>query len=195
VIVVGMHFGAIELPSVVISHLVGRRVTGPMETVADPAVQRWFVETRSRVGLDIVPIADSRRVMLRALRRGESVGLVADRDIAGNGLAVPFFGHPARIPAGPALLALEAGVPIYVGAARRTPDRRYRARLVRVPEPEAGTRRERTVALTAAMARTFETLIADAPEQWWGAFHPVWADLLVGPPDSRAAAASGGDGA
>jgi len=33
--------------------------------------------------------------------------------------------------------------------------------------------------LTARIAATFETLIADAPEQWWGAFHPIWPDLVT----------------
>jgi KDO2-lipid IV(A) lauroyltransferase len=175
-----MHFGAIELPVVEVSHLVGHRVTAPMETVRNPGLQRWFVESRSRVGVNIVPIEDSRRALMRALRGGESVGLVADRDLTGAGLMVPFFGHPAPIPAGPALLAIEAGVPMYAGSARRTRNRRYAGRLLLVPAPEGGTKRERMVALTAAMARAFESLLADAPEQWWGAFHPIWPDLVVG---------------
>ncbi len=180
VIIVGMHFGAIELPVVEVSHLVGHRVTAPMETVADPGLQRWFIESRSRVGVNIVPLADARRALLRRLRSGESVGLVADRDITGSGIAVPFFGHPAPMPAGPALLAIETGVPVYAGAARRTKGRRYGGRLILVPAPGAGSRRERMVALTAAIAQAFESLLADAPEQWWGAFHPIWPDLVVG---------------
>ena len=179
IVLVGLHFGAIELPVVEVSHLVGHPVTAPMETVADPGLQRWFIESRSRVGVNIIPIANSRHALLRALRRGEPVGLVADRDITGTGIMVPFFGHPAPIPAGPALLAIEAGVPIYAGSARRTRDRRYAGRLVLVPAPGAGSRRERMVALTTAMAQAFESLLADAPEQWWGAFHPIWPDLAV----------------
>jgi KDO2-lipid IV(A) lauroyltransferase len=195
VMIVGMHFGAIELPTVVVSHLVGHRVTAPMESVADPGLQRWFVESRSRVGVNIVPITDARRTLLRALRRGESVGMVADRDIMGNGIAVPFFGHPAPIPAGPALLAVEAGVPVYAGTARRTKDHRYRGRLILVPAPETGTRRERMVALTAAIAQAFESLLADAPEQWWGAFQPIWPDLVVGSGTGSAGVAARPDGA
>ena len=152
VVIVGMHFGAIELPTVVLSHLVGHRVTAPMETVGDPGLQRWFVESRSRVGVNIVPIRDARRALLRALRRHESVGMVADRDLLGNGLMVPFFGHPTPIPAGPALLAIETGVPVYAGSARRASGGRYRGRLILVPTPTEGSRRERVAALTAAIA-------------------------------------------
>ena len=179
VVIVGMHFGAIELPTIVLSSLVGHRVTAPMETVSDPGLQRWFVESRSRVGVDIVPLVDARRALMRALRRGESVGLVADREIMGNGLLVPFFGHPAPISAGPALLAIEAGVPVYAGSARRAGGGRYRGRMILVPAPPDGSRRERTTALTASIAAAFESLIADSPEQWWGAFHPIWPDLAL----------------
>ncbi len=177
IVLAGMHFGAIELPVVVVSHLVGHLVTAPMETVADDTLQRWFMDSRSRVGVNIIPIRNARRVMLRDLRSGRSVGMVADRDLTGTGILVPFFGHPAPIAAGPALLAIETGVPVYAGAARRTRDGRYRGRLIRVPEPGAGSRRERVVALTAGIAAAFESLLADAPEQWWGAFHPIWPDL------------------
>jgi KDO2-lipid IV(A) lauroyltransferase len=177
VIIVGMHFGAIELPVVLLAHLVGHSVTAPMEAVADPALQRWFVASRGRIGVNIVPLADARRTLLRTLRSGKSIGLVADRDLTGTGIDVPLFGHPAPIAAGPALLAMETGAPIYASAARRVAEGRYRCRVFLVPAPETGTRRERLVAHTAAIAAAFESILADAPEQWWGAFHPIWPDL------------------
>jgi len=177
VMIVGLHFGALELPAIVLSGMIGRNVTAPMEAVADPALQRWFMETRGRVGVNIVPVADARRALMRAIRRGESVGMVADRDIMGNGLLVPLFGHPAPIPAGPALLAVETGLPVYVGSARRKKGGRYAGKLILVDAPLNGTRRERVTALTAAIAVAFESIIADAPEQWWGAFQAIWPDL------------------
>jgi lauroyl/myristoyl acyltransferase len=179
IVLVGMHFGAIELPVVQLAHLVGHRVTAPMEAVADEGLQRWFVTTRSRVGVNIVPLADARRTLMAALRRGESIGLVNDRDITGTGIPTPFFGHLAPMSPGPALLAIEAGVPVYAAAVRRTRGGRYAARLAAVPIPAEGTRRERMTALTTSIAAVFETLMADAPEQWWGAFHPIWPDLAV----------------
>jgi lauroyl/myristoyl acyltransferase len=177
VMIVGLHFGALELPAIVLSSMIGHNVTAPMEAVADPALQRWFMETRGRVGVNIVPVTDARRSLMRAIRRGESVGMVADRDIMGNGLPVPFFGHPAPIPAGPALLAVETGLPVYVGSARRKKGGRYAGKLILVDAPVGGTRRERVTVLTAAIAAAFESIIADAPEQWWGAFHAIWPDL------------------
>jgi lauroyl/myristoyl acyltransferase len=179
VVLIGMHFGALELPAIYVAHLVGRPVTAPMEDVADPALRRWFMTSRGRVGMTIVPMKDARRPLLAALRRGESIGLVNDRDITGTGIPTPFFGAPAPVSPGASILALETGTQVYVGAARRTGGGRYSAKLVAVPLPETGTRKERVVALTTAIAGGFETLIADAPEQWWGAMHPIWPDLAV----------------
>jgi KDO2-lipid IV(A) lauroyltransferase len=157
-----------------------------METVADPEVAAWFRETRSRVGVNIVPIANARRALLDALRRGESVGMVSDRDVGGGGLLVPFFGAPAPIPPGCALLSLETGVPIYAAGCRRVRGGRYIGHVVAVPMPGDGPKRQRLTELTANMAAAFETLLADAPEQWWGAAHPIWPDLAVAPKAARA---------
>ena len=189
-ILVGMHFGAIELPAMYIANALGRPVTAPMEAVADPGLQRWFRETRARVGVNIIPVKGARRTLLAALRRGETVGLVNDRDLLGGGLLVPFFGAPAPIPAGVAVLALETGAEVYVAACRRLAGGRYAGRMIPVPAPapDAGTKRERTEALTAALARTFEDVLADAPEQWWGAAHPIWPDLAVANHEAEAAA-------
>ncbi len=180
IVLVGMHYGAIELPAIEVVHLLGRPVTAPMELVENPTLRDWFLRSRRRTGVDIVPLAGARRALLDAIHDGRSVGLVADRNIAGRGITVPFFGHPASLPAGPALIALESGSPVFVGSAQRTTGGRYRGRLIRVRYADQGTHRERMVALTSAIASAFEAILADGPEQWWGAFHPIWPDLVVG---------------
>jgi lauroyl/myristoyl acyltransferase len=90
---------------------------------------------------------------------------------------VPFFGAPASLPIGPALLAMESGSPVYLCAVRRAGTGRYRGKLIQVPVPAEGTRRERVTAMLTGLAAIFETAIADAPEQWWTLFFPIWPDL------------------
>jgi len=181
VIFVAAHFGAIELPALYLVQRTGRRVVGPMETVGDPALQSWFVRSRGRVGLRIVGLREARRELLASLRRGESVGLVGDRDLTGGGLEVSLFGHPARLPLGPALLAIQSGAPIYVAAVRRAGPGRYRARVQPIEVPTQGTRRERAVLTVGRMATAFETAVAEAPDQWWAVFFPIWEDLATDP--------------
>ena len=106
-------------------------------------------------------------------------------------MRVPLFGLPASLPIGPAYLALDAGVPLHVAAARRSTRDRFRGRLVTLPHPSAELpRRARVEALLAATAAAFEDLVAEAPEQWWTVFFPIWDD--VGPrPRGRASAPAG----
>jgi lauroyl/myristoyl acyltransferase len=83
------------------------------------------------------------------------------------------------LPLGPALLAVETGAPAYVAAVRRSSPGRYVGRLEAVEVAPDGSRRERATATTASIARAFERVVADAPEQWWAVFFPIWPDLAA----------------
>jgi KDO2-lipid IV(A) lauroyltransferase len=179
VIFIGLHFGSLELPALYLASRVGGAVA-PMETIDDPELQDWFIRTRGAAGVRIVGLREARRELSTALRNGISVGLVGDRDLTGGGIAVDLFGAPASLPLGPALLTVETGAPAYVVGVRRTTPRQYIGRRVAVDVPAAGSRRERTTATTDAMARAFEQVVADAPEQWWSVFFPIWPDLEAG---------------
>jgi KDO2-lipid IV(A) lauroyltransferase len=103
------------------------------------------------------------------------VALVADRAVGGSGVAVELFGAPARLPAGPAVLADESGAPAWLIATRRVGWGDYRSRLERIEAPRSDNRRERLAGFMAAEARAFERAVADAPEQWWTLFFPIWS--------------------
>jgi lauroyl/myristoyl acyltransferase len=179
-IFVGLHFGAIELPALLLATRVGEAVA-PMETLDDPRLQDWFVRTRGAVGVRIVGLREARRELQAALRAGTSVGLVGDRDLTGGGVPITFFGAPAPLPLGPAMLAVESGAPLFVAGVRRTRTvGRYRGRLEPVHVPVEGTRRERVTAAMTGIAAAFERIVEDAPEQWWAVFFPIWPDLETG---------------
>ena len=148
-----------------------------METLTDPDLQDWFVRTRGAAGVRIVGLREARRELIAALRAGTNVGLVGDRDLTGGGTLTELFGAPATLPLGPALLAIESGAPAYVVGVRRTTPGRYIGRLEPVDVATEGSRRERATATTASIARAFERVVTDAPEQWWAVFFPIWPDL------------------
>lgn len=187
-ILVGLHLGSIELQAMTVRRRTGTPTTTTMESVADPDLQAWFERSRQAAGVRIVGLRAARRELLAALGRGETVGLVADRDITGGGMPVELFGAPARLPIGPALLAVESGAPVYVGAIRRIGRDRYRGDLIVLEAPPAARRREQVLALLHAEARAFERLIAPAPDQWWSVFFPIWPDLEpAGAPEAHRA--------
>lgn len=176
-IFVGLHFGAIELQAYVAAVHADRPLLTPMETIDDPALQAWFERTRGALGITIVGLREARRELMAALERGEPVGLVADRDLTGGGMPARLFGAVTSLPLGPALVAIESGAPTFGVAVRRRPGGRYIGRLDPLPVPTVGSRRERVSAFLDQQARIFERQIAQAPEQWWAVFFPIWPDL------------------
>jgi KDO2-lipid IV(A) lauroyltransferase len=190
------HLGPIEMPGLYLARRSERPIVAPMEAVDDPALQAWFVRTRSAFGVRIVGLREARRELAAALRRGESVGVVADRDISGGGIEVPLFGAPAPLPIGPALLATESGARLFVAGVWRVGRRTYRGRLIEVEVVREGSRRERIAGTLASEAAAFETLIANAPDQWSAIFFPIWPDLeaAAAPTPVPRAAETGGRG-
>lgn len=74
-----------------------------------------FVSFRERLGMTVVPLggAEVFRQLMKALRDGGFVPLLADRDLTDGGVEVTFFGEPARMAVGPAALALQTGAALH----------------------------------------------------------------------------------
>jgi len=155
--------------------LQGYPMTVVGELLEPPELFEWFASQRAALGLTVLPPGPDTTVrLLDTLRSGRVVGLVADRDLAGNGVEVEFFGEKTTLPAGPALLALRSGAPLMTCAIFQRPHRRYHAVLHPPLDSTRGGRMRRDVQrLTEDMARELEDLIRLAPEQWH-LFQPNW---------------------
>lgn len=75
-----------------------------------------FVRFRGSIGIDVLALGTGD--VLGSLVRGAKGGsrlipLLSDRDLTATGVEVDLAGHRARVAAGPALLGLEAGVPLH----------------------------------------------------------------------------------
>jgi phosphatidylinositol dimannoside acyltransferase len=175
------HFGNFEPYGLLVAQQ-GIRALAPVEEIRPRALYE-FLRARRAVGkVELVPLRRARRPMTEALKRHEVVALVADRDLARDGVALTFFGHETTMPRGPAALALMTGTPLIVGASRRTGQDRFQARAWSIEVERTGNRRADAAAMTRAMAAHFEEAISMAPEQWWGAFQPIWVDQRTGSP-------------
>jgi KDO2-lipid IV(A) lauroyltransferase len=156
----------------------------PVEETDPPELFDFLRARRaSGKGVEVVPLARSYRPMLAALRGGELVALVADRDLTGDGVPVTMFGHATTLPAGPATLALRTGRPLMMARVLRKGPERFSVRAELVEAPRSGDARQDVVALTTALAASFEAAIGEAPEQWWAAFQPFWTDQRARGPE------------
>ena len=145
----------------------------PMVTVAErlkpEGVFRQFVEYRENLGMEVIPLTGGERPPLDALadRLGQSwiVCLLGDRDLSKRGVEVKFFGGTTRMPAGPAILAIRTGAPLYAVDLSFTPTQTY-AVLRPVVPPTEGPLDERVKATTQLLADAYAEGIAEHPQDW-----------------------------
>jgi KDO2-lipid IV(A) lauroyltransferase len=155
----------------------GFRAVAPVEEIEPVELFEFLRAHRgSGRGVEVVPLSRSRRPMLAALRRGGVVGLVADRDLSGDGLRVEMFGTPVTVPEGPATLAVLTGASVIVGRSVRIAPERFEVTGRQVEWSPTGDRRADIEALTRRLAAAMEADIAAAPEQWFAAFQPFWRE-------------------
>ncbi|MFE5535421.1 phosphatidylinositol mannoside acyltransferase [Streptomyces sp. NPDC056492] len=139
-----------------------------------------FVAYRESLGMEVLPHTGGAAfgTLARRLRSGGLVCLVADRDLSASGVEVDFFGSTARMPAGPALLAQQTGAvllpaTLYYGDTPKMYGRIH----PEVTVPQAGTRTEKTTAMTQAVADAFASGISEHPEDWH-MLQRLWLDDL-----------------
>jgi KDO2-lipid IV(A) lauroyltransferase len=148
----------------------------PLVTVAErlkpESVYQRFLDFRRGLGMEIVPLTGGTQpplgVLADRLTRGHVVPLLADRDLSARGVEVRFFGARTRMPAGPALLALRGGAPLYVANMWYEPDAPCGELVgpLPVPGPEAGDLTDRVRLLTQRVADELAAGIARHPEDW-----------------------------
>ena len=155
------------------------RAVAPVEEIEPRELFEFLLARRgaNRNGVEAIPLSRARHRLIVGLRNGEAAALVADRDIEGNGLPVTFFGHPTTVPMGPAALALLTGARVVAGRSLRIGPDRFEIRGEVVECTPTGDRPADVAALTAAITERLERYIRERPEQWFGAFQPIWPDI------------------
>lgn len=167
------HLGNWDLAGAWLVHH-GVPLTVVVERIQPPELFEWFENFRSSVGFKVlINGPDVGRTLLQALRKGEAIGLLCDRDVDGTGGVYEFFGEPTSLPRGPATLALRTNS-VIVTAAGFEAGANYRG-VINPPiaAERQGSLREDVDRVTAAVNRQLEELIRSAPEQWH-CFQPNW---------------------
>ena len=145
---------------------------GPITVLYRPARQPWLarlMETaRNRPGMQAVPTTLAGvRQMLKALRRGEAVGLLPDQvPPQGQGVWLPVFGRAAYTMTLAARLAQQTGAAVLLARCEREPlGRGFTVHIEPLPAPLQASLEEGTLQISQAM----EQVIRQCPEQYlWG---------------------------
>lgn len=121
---------------------------------------------RERFGATLVPAdAAGVRALLKALRRGELLGILPDQEPRyGNGVFTPFFGLPAYTMTLLGRLARQSGAPIFIAYAERlAAGRGYRLHYLPLAPMPADTPVEE---ITAAVNAGIEACVRRLPQQY-----------------------------
>ncbi|MDX2131992.1 MAG: lysophospholipid acyltransferase family protein [Planctomycetota bacterium] len=175
----------------------------PMHAVYRPLdlrpLDRWMRETRMRRGLTLVSKFGAVKALPPLVRAGFPIGLVADQSGGDRGVFVPFFGRLTSTYKSIGMLALQTGATIICGASRRLPEGedpppgvwqtcpgpdprerwgegslRYVIEIVDTFGPDDYMRQpDPLYYLTARYRRGIETMVRNAPEQYFW-MHRVW---------------------
>ena len=176
------HLGAFEVIAQAYAERFG--VRSAMTALYRPARQAWLRElertARDRPGLLTAPASLAGvRQMIRALRHGQTVGLLPDQvPPDGMGVWAPFFGRPAYTMTLAARLSLQTGAPLLLVIAERLP--RAAGWCIRVfdpPEPLptlaacGGDDAAHQTECAAVTNRAMEFLIRQCPAQYLWGYH------------------------
>jgi KDO2-lipid IV(A) lauroyltransferase len=175
------HMGSFEMAAQAYAQRFGARQ--PMTVLYRPARQAWLREleasARARPGLATAPATLAGvRQMLRALKRGETVGLLPDQvPPEGLGAWAPFFGQPAYTMTLAARLVQQTGAAVAVAWCERLAHGSgYVVRIRRMPEAlpspaDAADDEARPQAEAGAINRSMEAVIRECPRQYLWGYH------------------------
>jgi len=139
----------------------------------------WQNLIRRQSGLEILPASlPNLRQAIRRLRAGEAVLTGIDRPVHAARYYPHFFGRPAHLPTHHIHLALAAGVPILVFAARQRPDGLYQIQFSEEIELQPDTDRQKELVCNAErVLEVAASFIRQTPEQW-SITLPAWPEVL-----------------
>jgi Kdo2-lipid IVA lauroyltransferase/acyltransferase len=178
------HIGAWEL-SVYAHSIYGYPMSFLARRVDNPLVERLADSYRLRSGNRSIDKKGSAREVLRTLKSGGVVGILADLNSSREeGVFCDFFGVQACMTAGIATLALRTGAIVLPGYLIW--DEREQVHRLHFEKPietiDTGNQKEDVIANTAQYAKALESIIRRHPDQWlW--IHRRWRTRPEGEPE------------
>ncbi|MFM6842006.1 MAG: phosphatidylinositol mannoside acyltransferase [Candidatus Planktophila sp.] len=151
----------------------------PLVTVAEilrpKKLFEKFLHYRQQMGFEVLGL-DSRAfvTLIKRAREKRLIALVADRDLSSSGVEVRFFGKTAKMPAGPAVLAIKEEIPLVVAHVSYTPEGIH-IDFHEVVPPSDGDEEDRIQETVQRIASTFERGITEHLEDWH-MLQRIWID-------------------
>jgi KDO2-lipid IV(A) lauroyltransferase len=148
----------------------------------DDRLEQVLLRRRRAKRMEVFSRNTNVRPILRWLKDGKALGVLADQDTGVDSLYVDFFGRASKTPSGPAVLAQITGAVLLTAWCLRRPDGRYDVEFeapIPVPARGEGGAMELWPAVQEYTRRT-EAVIRAHPGQWaWN--HARWRSPIDRP--------------
>jgi KDO2-lipid IV(A) lauroyltransferase len=196
-IAVSLHLGSWEHGIAAYNHRLGRMAL-LAEALNPPELFDRITKQREALGVQVIPVdlagmregdartarvlgASALREVYKVLKANGMVAMAMDRDIAGNGEPMEFFGATTRIPIGVVEVGIRTGAALLPVVLLRD-GHRVDARLYPPLAYDAAAPRQAEVHRVAEeVLRLFERIIRDHPDQWH-VLDPIWPTAESSPP-------------
>ena len=154
----------------------GIPITAVVERLKPEAIFKKFLAYRQSIGIEAISHREKTiPILMERLNQGKLVALVADRDMSRNGIEVNFLGGVAKMPAGPAILAIKSGSPLVTAYIRYLDEGIEITFDETIQLPISGSEEEQIRIVTQSMADNFAKRIQDSPVDWH-MLQRIWVD-------------------
>jgi len=172
-IVLTAHVGNFELLAM-LAALKGAPLTVITKALKPKWLNDWWLETRGKFGVKMLPARDSYRYCRETLKANGILGFVLDQNMKRNrGIFVDYFGRPACTSPGLALLSAQTGAPVLPAFMLREPDGRHRVHVLDPLPPPERADKEAIRQATQEYTAVIERFVRAHPDQWiW--LHRRW---------------------
>jgi len=154
----------------------GIPITAVVERLKPEAIFKKFLAYRQSIGIEAISHREKTiPILMERLNQGKLVALVADRDMSRNGIEVNFLGGIAKMPAGPAILAIKSSSPLVTAYIRYLDEGIEITFDETIQLPISGNEEEQIRIVTQSMADNFAKRIQDSPVDWH-MLQRIWVD-------------------
>jgi KDO2-lipid IV(A) lauroyltransferase len=169
------HFGNWEL-MVPMSRIIQKPILAIAKPIKrNPWLERWIMQSRERIGLEIIPPVNATQKVVQGLSENKIVAILFDqRGKRSKGIWADFFGRKVPTTPGLAVMALRSGAPVLPVFMIRMGLQKHRL-IIRDPLEliHTGDFRQDVEANTQLFNRVLESIIREYPDQWlW--IHRRW---------------------
>ena len=154
----------------------GITLTAVVEKLKPEAIFKKFLDYRESIGIEAISHKEkSIPILTQRLEAGKLIALIADRDMSRNGIEVNFLGGIAKMPSGPALLALKTGAPLITAYIGYLPSGIEIFFDETIALPSSGSEAEQIKMVTQSVADNFARRIKENPVDWH-MLQRIWVD-------------------